>query len=70
MLLNRRSENILVLSVVIPELELCNVERQIFLADLVEGADDAALDQRPEAFDGLSVDRADDVLAARMVNGT
>jgi hypothetical protein len=35
----------------------------------VEGADDAPLENRPEAFDGLSVDCADDILTSGVVNG-
>jgi hypothetical protein len=35
----------------------------------VECANHAALKDRPEAFDGLSMDGADDILASRMVNG-
>ena len=42
----RRSKDIDVLAVVMPELEFSNVERQIFAADLVIGADNAALGQR------------------------
>jgi hypothetical protein len=65
---NRCSKNVRVLPVVITELELGNIERHIFPAHFVERTDDAALEDRPEAFDGLSVDRADDVLTSRMVN--
>jgi len=35
--LNRRSENIRVVPVVVAELELCDVQMQIFFADLLEG---------------------------------
>ena len=38
-----RSEDIPVLAIVIPDLELGNIERHVLVADLVEGADDAAL---------------------------
>jgi hypothetical protein len=34
----------------------------------VERPDHAALDERPKAFNGLSVDRADDILADMVVN--
>ena len=37
-------------------------------ADLVERADDAALEDRPEAFDCLSVHGTDDVFACGVVN--
>jgi hypothetical protein len=66
--LNRRSENVLVIPVIIAELELGDIQMQLLFADLVESADAAALDERPEAFDGLSVDRADYVLLFVMVN--
>src|SRR5258708_39199022 len=66
---NRRSENIGVLTVVVAELELGNIERKVLFADLVEATHDTTLDQRPEAFDCLGVNRADDVLAFGVVNG-
>src|SRR5271165_6614037 len=67
--LDRRSEDVLVELVVIPEFEFRDVERQIFAAYFVKASHDAAFDERPKAFDGLSVDSADDILAACMVNG-
>ena len=67
--LNRRSEDVRVLPVVVTELELGDIERHIFAAHFVECADYAALEDRPESFNGLSVDCADDILTARMVNG-
>jgi hypothetical protein len=66
--LDRRSENVRVLPVVISELELGNIQRHIFAAHFVERADHAALEDRPEAFDGLSMDRAYNILAFGMVN--
>src|ERR1700730_4812622 len=68
--LNCRSENVRVLPVVITELKLGNIEWHIFPAHFVERADNTALEDRPEALDGLRMDRADDVLASRMVNGS
>src|SRR3984893_1288299 len=65
---DRRSENVRVLSVIIAELELGNIEWHIFAAHFVECADHAALENRPEAFDGLGVDCANDILPSRMVN--
>ena len=67
--LDCRSENIGVLSVVIPKLEFSNVQMQIFLANLVISADDTTLQDRPEAFDGVSVNSADDMLADGVVYG-
>src|ERR1700730_3132052 len=66
--LDRRSEDIRVLSVVITELEFGNIKRHIFAAHFVECADHAALEYRPESFDGLCMNCTNDVLAARMVN--
>ncbi len=62
------SENIRVLSVIVSELKFRDVERQIFLADFVESSDDTALKDRPEAFNRLGMNCADDVLPARMVD--
>ena len=45
---DRVAEDIGVSPVVIAELELGDVQRQIFSTDLVIGAHDAALEQRPE----------------------
>jgi hypothetical protein len=66
--LDRRSENIGVLPIVISELELGDIERHIFAAHFVECADNAAFEDRPEAFDGLSMDCSDDILTSRVVN--
>lgn len=44
--LNRRSENVRVLPVIVSELELGNIKRHVFAAYLMIGADDAALDQK------------------------
>jgi hypothetical protein len=67
--LNRRSENIPIFAIIIAELELGDIERHIFPAHFVERADNAALENRPEALDGLRVDCADDVLASGVING-
>jgi hypothetical protein len=47
---NRRPENIVVKAIIVPELELRNVKMQVFLAHVVEGADDPALEDAPETF--------------------
>ena len=67
--LNRRSENVVVEAVVISELKFRDVQRQIFGADLVIAADDAALEDRPEAFNRVGVDRADNVLPRAVIDG-
>lgn len=66
--LNRRSENILVEPIVIPELELRNVEWHVFAAYLVERTDDAALEDAPKAFNRLRMNSTDNVLSLGMVN--
>jgi hypothetical protein len=66
---NSRSEDVGVLPVVITELEFGDIQRHIFAAHFVECADNTALEDRPEAFDGLSVDCTDDVLPSGVVNG-
>jgi hypothetical protein len=66
---DRRSENVRVLTIVVTKLELGNIQRHIFAAHFMECADHAALEDRPEAFDCLCVDRADDILPSSVVNG-
>src|ERR1700731_788149 len=65
----RDVENVGIMPVIVAELEFRDVERHVFLADLVEAADDPALENRPEAFDGLSVDGSDNVFPRRMIDG-
>ena len=36
--LNRRSEDVGILAVIVPELELCDIEREVLFADFVEAA--------------------------------
>ncbi len=59
----RRPENVRVLPVVIPELELGNVEGEILLGDVMERAENAAIQERPEAVNSPSVDIAPHVFA-------
>jgi hypothetical protein len=66
--LNRGPENIIVKPTIIPELELRNVKWHVFPANLVERADDAALENRPEAFNRLGMNGTDDELMLGMVN--
>ena len=62
------SKNIGVVAVVVPELKFGDVERKIFLADFVIAANDATLEDRPEAFNRIGMNRADHVLAFVMIN--
>jgi len=67
--LYRRPENVAVEAIIIiAELKLCNVERQIFLADPVVAPDDSTLDDRPEAFNRIGYEwRAGSSPAARTI---
>lgn len=65
---NGRAKDVRVCPVVVPKLKLVNVQLKVFLADLVERADDAALNDAPEPFDGVRVNRASNVLSATMTN--
>lgn len=55
-----------VLPVVIAELKLRDVQRQMLFAHSVERSHDAALEQRPKAVNRLSVHAADHILASGM----
>ena len=54
--LNGRSENVVVKTIIVAELELDNIERHVFGAYLVESTDNLALEDRPEALNRLSAD--------------
>jgi len=62
-------ENVIVEPIIVPELELRNVEMQVFLADVVESSDDPALDDAPEALNRVGVHCANHVLMPSVVNG-
>jgi hypothetical protein len=66
--LNRGLKDVRILAVVVAELEFGDIQRKIFCSDLVMGTRDAALEQRPEAFNGVRMNRAYDVLASSMVH--
>jgi hypothetical protein len=61
-------EDFRVLPVVIPELELYNIEGKVFPADFVERPDHAALNQGPETFNRVRVDRADDIFPFAVID--
>lgn len=63
------SENIRVHAVVVAELKLRDVQREILGADFVERSDHPALNQAPKAFYCLGMDGTDHILPRRMVNG-
>ena len=64
----RGSEDIAVLAVIVPELEFGDIQRQVLAADLMERADHAAFEDRPEPLNRIRVDRTVDVLAVRMAD--
>src|SRR5271157_3892421 len=61
------AEDVLAVPVVVTPFKLGHVERQILRADVVERADDAALQQRPEAIDRACVDVPANVFAPAVV---
>jgi hypothetical protein len=60
---DRNSEDIRVSAIVVAELKFSDIQRHVFGAHFMERAHDAALEDRPEAFDCLSMDGADHILA-------
>jgi len=66
---NRRSKNVIVEAVVIFELTFRDVEREIFGADFVIAANNRPLEDAPEAFNRVRVNRADNVLASAVHDG-
>jgi hypothetical protein len=65
----RRAEDVRVVPVVVAPFEFGNVQRQIFAADFVEAAHNAALQKGPEAIDRLSMNRAVNILTSAMPHG-
>ena len=61
-----RAEDVGIVPIVVAELKLSDVQRQILTADFVEAAHNAALQERPETVDGLGVDRAVYILSSAM----
>jgi hypothetical protein len=66
-ILNRCTEDVNVVPVVIAELKLSNI--QILFADFVERPDNAALQDRPKAFNRIGVDCANYMLTNGVING-
>ena len=65
---DRRPENVCVEAVVIAELKFRDVQRHVLLADLMESADNTALDNGAEALNRIGVNRAASV-KSRMIDG-
>jgi hypothetical protein len=66
----RFSEYVGILAIVLTELKFVQIERQVFLADVVVGADDSTLQQAPKTLDGICVNEAAHILATTMSNDT
>jgi len=64
-----RSKNVGVLSIVIPKLKLSDVKMQIFPANLMVRPNNTTLEDRPESFNRIRVDRANDMLTDGVVDG-
>ena len=64
----RLPEDIRVVAVIIAELEFGDVERQVLSGYFMECTNDTALEDRPETFNRIRVDRTNDVLALAVVN--
>src|SRR5438874_881931 len=63
-----QTKRIFLIPRVVAEFEFVDVERQISRADLVEIADDAALDEGPEAFNILGMNRANNIFPFGVVD--
>ena len=63
----RLPKDVWFVAIVESETELRKVQRLIFLADIVVGADDPALQQRPERFHRVRVNESAHVFAAAMI---
>ena len=59
----RGREDVGVVAVIVAPFEFSHVERQVFGADMVERAHDAALQERPEAVNSAGVNQAANVFA-------
>jgi len=64
----RSIENVRIVAVIVAKFELSHVQRQIFFADLVIAADDAAFDQRPKTLNRLRMHCADNVFLRAMAD--
>ena len=65
---NCRAEDVRIFPIVISERKLCDVQREILAADLVERAHDAALQERPETLNCVCMDRTDNVASGAVTD--
>jgi hypothetical protein len=63
-----RPEHVGIAAVIVAELKFGNVERHIFLAHLVECADNAAFEDRPETFNRGGVNCTNNILVRLVLN--
>lgn len=66
---NHRAKGVRVLAIVVTEAELIQVERQIIGAHVVIGADDSALQERPETLNIIGVDLPAHIFALTVIDG-
>lgn len=66
--LNRCAKDVGIHALVIPKLELVDVEMQILFANFVECAHDPAFHNGPETLDGIGMHCTDDILALGMID--
>jgi hypothetical protein len=66
---DRSSEDVGIAAIVVSELKFRDIQRQVFCADFVEAADHAALEDRPEDFNCVRADRANNILLAAVIDG-
>lgn len=62
------TEDIRILAIVVAELKLSKVQRQILFADMVERTDNATFEERPERFNVISVNLATNILTFAMAH--
>jgi len=65
---DRHSENVVIEAVIIAELKFGNIEIKVLFANVVEGADDAVLEDAPESFNRIGVNRADNILPMGVID--
>src|SRR6266852_6599937 len=62
------AKDVRIVPIIVAEFEFSDVQRQVFAADLVKAAHDAAFQERPKAVDRLSVHDAINILPSGMAH--
>jgi hypothetical protein len=65
-----RTKDVIILAVVVAKHKFIQVQGQVLVTDVVVGADDAALQQRPEVFNVVGMDASANILVIVMANNT